>query len=50
MYKNKIIVISGSSGLIGDKIKKYFLLQGAKVIGLDINKIELNVILLMKYL
>ena len=23
MYKNKIIVISGSSGLIGDKIKKY---------------------------
>ena len=44
MYKNKIIVISGSSGLIGDKIKKYFLLQGAKVIGLDINKIDDNTI------
>ena len=44
MFKNKIIVISGSSGLIGDKIKKYFLLQGAKVIGLDINKIDDNTI------
>ena len=44
MYKNKIIVISGSSGLIGDKIKKYFISQGAKVIGLDVNKIDDNTI------
>ena len=40
MFKNKIIVISGSSGLIGNNLKKYFISNGAKVIGLDLNKID----------
>jgi NAD(P)-dependent dehydrogenase (short-subunit alcohol dehydrogenase family) len=38
MFKNKIILISGSSGLIGNHLKKFYLSKGAKVIGLDLNK------------
>ena len=36
ILKNKIIIISGSSGIYGTEIVKYLLKQKANVIGLDI--------------
>ena len=53
MFKNKTIIISGSNGLIGKKLKEYFISEGANVIGLDLKKLttlQLNVILQMKLL
>ena len=38
MFKNKVILISGSNGLIGENLKKYFFSKGAKVVGLDLVK------------
>jgi len=44
ILKNKIIIISGSSGIYGTEIVKYLLKQKANVIGLDIknNKKKIN--------
>ena len=40
MFKNKTIIISGSNGLIGSKLKKYFISEGANVVGLDLKKTD----------
>ena len=40
MFKNKTIIISGSNGLIGKKLKEYFISEGANVIGLDLKKTD----------
>ncbi len=38
MFKNKVIVISGSNGLLGENLKRYFFSKEAKVIGIDLVK------------
>ena len=37
-FKDKIILISGTSGLLGSSLTKLFLDLGSKVIGIDIKK------------
>jgi NAD(P)-dependent dehydrogenase (short-subunit alcohol dehydrogenase family) len=38
MFKNKVVVISGSNGLLGESLKKYFFSKDAKVVGIDLVK------------
>ena len=37
-FKNKIILISGTSGLLGENLARLFLDLGSIVIGLDVKK------------
>ena len=41
--KNKVVIILGSTGLIGKNIVDSFLQSGAKVIGVDINNSLLKI-------
>ena len=41
-FKNKVILITGSSGLIGTAISKLFLSLNARVYGMDISKNKLR--------